>query len=570
MKIKIYFFNEMFRIIMPEIPSWKTELLRLGAHFRQGQFCFFPDMDILRSINKAFCPEYTPEAIKKIDEMKYDAVKNTSTEDIEAYCTKHRDCLFTSPRPHQKECLYLLHLYHYYGLFLQQGLGKTKIILDDFVIKRKTEPKLRLLVICRNYNVNTWIREIKKHQPKLRFVVLHKGTKNKMKAIQTYADVYITNIEGIAPRRVSVKSKTGNWYKKEGRTFYDGLCRLLCEGGWYGAIDESTIIKSPRSRQTEFVLRLRENFRYRRILTGTPIPKDIRDIWGQLSYLDEKASGFATYRGFESYHCVYLRPPRQFILRSILYEDEIKAKIKKWSVRKLRSECIKLPPQIFKRIDIEMLPEQRRIYNEIKDECYTEFKDMNEEDVKIQKTHILARAECLLQITKGFIMDQTIQTGSVRLLQTLHNFPSPKYDVLKRLIEDELQGQKILIWTRHIHEKMRIADMLGKKAVRADTLEDIEAGFDKHDIMIMSYQSHCHGLNLQRTDVHIRFSRYWNWEWDNQAADRSQREGLDHSVVYYDLVMKDSVDIDILKNLTGKGDFASEFVDGIKKEGKKC
>lgn len=519
-------------------------------------------LSIIRELNRVMAPQYTPQASHQIQQL----IKESKVQDraeFQVWRKSAEEVWHTPPREYQVKAQWTLHKRDAWALFLEQGLGKTKIVLDDFSDKYRENCNLRLLVVCPNYLVGNWVGEVEKHAPWFRCVKLNGGTHAKLSRLNETGEVFITNIESI-------------FYKKFKQALTEAL---LKPRDIMAVIDESTIIKNATAKRTKYCIEeLRAQCRYRRVLTGTPIPKDVRDLWAQLTFLDADATGYPTFWGFKSRFCVFGNPHIPQQITGIRDEDQVKAIMDKWATRMTKDEYLDLPPKIFKSILVEPTAEQKRLSHELSESCYTEFFDENGNLKEIDKMHILARAQSLRQIAKGFVTETQVDFNNPEGagIKVLHDIPNTRYKALTDLVSTELTGKQFLVWTNHIHERHIVERELQKvekniavlsNEISSDEVERIKKEFQDGKIrgLILSLHSFCRGVTLTAAEAVIYASNDYSWELRNQSEDRAHRLGLKHSVVYYDIIVDGTIDNTIMECLHKKGDFAAEFVDGLRR-----
>ena len=484
-------------------------------------------------------------------------------------------------KQHQKEALEKVLIRPALALFHDPGLGKTKTILDMFLLRRNTEPDLKLFVICPNFLVLNWREEVKKHAPSLRFVPLHNGTDAKLKNLKIQADVYCTNVEGLAPRSYGIEY-IGNdgkvkIKKMKADSFQRALTEFLGQGKFIGVIDESTSIKNPTAKTTKFCLSMKDLFRYRYILTGTPIPNNLLDIWSQLSFLDSMATGFDKFHNFKTFHFEFTGEWQQTLVR-VRFEKTLYENIGRWADIKKKEQCYDLPEKIYKVTYVEMLPAVRKKYDELINRCKTEFQTMQKQNVTIEKSHILSKAQTLMQVCKGFFFSQEFNGDmeSPKVMNELHRIECSKYDTLLEILSSEYADSKCIIWTTHIPERILLTEFLTAKKVKFECLfpemkaEEIQERIKKFQEgkitrLVCSLQSFNKGITLTTADVEIFFSNTYNWEMRAQAEDRTHRIGTVKSPIYHDIITEKSIEELIFRNLIKKGNFAQEFIEELTK-----
>ena len=70
------------------------------------------------------------------------------------------------------------------------------------------------------------------------------------------------------------------------------------------------------------------------------------------------------------------------------------------------------------------------------------------------------------------------------------------------------------------------------------------------------------GLNLTAADIVIHYDPWWNVAAQNQATDRAHRIGQEKQVSVFKLIMKDTVEENILKLQEQKRDLADQIISG--------
>jgi SNF2 family DNA or RNA helicase len=101
----------------------------------------------------------------------------------------------TRPFKHQTQCLKDIGDRPYYALFLEPGLGKTKISIDLIANRKLQHSKYPTLVVCPNTLVDNWVDEVHKHSDLTCTTLTGTKSKRKDKLLGTY-DIYIINYEG--------------------------------------------------------------------------------------------------------------------------------------------------------------------------------------------------------------------------------------------------------------------------------------------------------------------------------------------------------------------------------------
>ena len=175
-----------------------------------------------------------------------------------------------NPHNYQAYCIQRVVSDDAIGLFLRPGLGKTSITLSAINLLKyyKWSISKALVVAPKKVAEATWSKESKKwdHTQHLRVSTILGTQKQRIKALNTPADIYVINRENI-PWLVD--------YYKQAWPF-DMV-----------VLDESTSFKNSQSKRFKALKLVRRFIKKIVLLTGTPSAKDIMDLWAQVYLLDE-------------------------------------------------------------------------------------------------------------------------------------------------------------------------------------------------------------------------------------------------------------------------------------------
>ena len=242
--------------------------------------------------------------------------------------------------------------------------------------------------------------------------------------------------------------------------------------------------------------------------------------------------------------------------------DEIKLAIDPVAYIVRKEDCLDLPPKVYERLYVEMGSEQKRIYKELIKEYMSEY--MGKELTVQNKLTLVGR---LQQITGGFFPYSEEGKGKIQRIGATN----PKIEILKRDMEEFDWGSPIIIWARFVGE-LKLLELELKKQYpekniqlyyggvnglkRKYIIEDFKAG--KVDIFIANKTAST-GLNLQRSHFQYFYSNSYSLEDRVQQEDRSHRIGQNDSVLYKDIIMKDTVDERVFSVLSAKKDLLDYF-----------
>ncbi len=167
--------------------------------------------------------------------------------------------------------------------------------------------------------------------------------------------IFVMNVESFS----SLKGKNaGEW-----------MARALGSNGMI-AIDESTTIKNHKAKRTKALMKIAAGFKYRRLLTGSPVTKSPMDIYSQCEFLRPGLLGYDSYYAFQGRYAVVQRKTMgQAAFQQIIgfkNLDELTNKIDMFSFRVLKKDCLDLPDKIYTARYVGMTSEQFKMYEDVR------------------------------------------------------------------------------------------------------------------------------------------------------------------------------------------------------------
>lgn len=482
----------------------------------------------------------------------------------------------TKPMMHQATALDRMSGREAFGLFLEQGTGKTWIILADAERLFQAGVIDALFVIAPNGVHTNWVRrEIPQH-----LTIPNISRYWKSGAGKKWTD-WMDDVM-IAPRPDRVL-----------RIFTMNIDALITKAGFAFAerfvfkfrtmlvVDESSRIKNPAAARTKAIMKLRPNVRYVRIATGTPVTNAPVDVFSQMEFLQKGLLGTTNYRAFVAEYAELLHANHPMLQRMIAHNPRIaRAQIvardangrPKWrnlaklhrlldphTFRVTKEECLDLPAKIYKRHYFTLSPAQEKAYALMEQECRM---SVGEEVIPVKA---LSAGMKLQQITSGFILHQ----GEPHYVAQ----ENPRLAALRDLIED-LDGP-FIVWARFREEIRAIADMIQDKNIaaapyfgatnnadREAAIDDFQSG--KIRAFVGQQQAAGMGLTLTAAETVIYYSNDFNLEHRLQSEDRCHRKGTKHNVVYIDLIAEGSIDETIATALQSKSNMAAAIMGDLK------
>ena len=271
----------------------------------------------------------------------------------------------TKPYAHQTTALEKSWNKKVFAYFMEMGTGKTKVAIDNIAMLYDNGKINGALIIAPKGVYKNWYsQEIPTHladhiKPKTvlwQAMINQKQQKLLNTLFETGHDLHvlIMNVEAFS-------TKKG----------VDFAARFLNCHNTYMVIDESTTIKNPGAKRTKNIVALGKYAKYRRIMTGSPITKSPLDLYKQCEFLDEYLLDHSSYYTFRTRYAVMRKA--HFNGRSVEivvgYKNlgELSDKIKPFSYRVLKDDCLDLPKKTFMKRVITLSAEQQKVYKQMKE-----------------------------------------------------------------------------------------------------------------------------------------------------------------------------------------------------------
>jgi SNF2 family DNA or RNA helicase len=328
------------------------------------------------------------------------------------------------------------------------------------------------------------------------------------------------------------------------------------------AIDESTTIKNSSAKRTKNILTLSKFARYRRIMTGSPVTKNPLDLYSQCEFLSPWLLNFQSFYAFRNRYAemktIHARGRSIQVVHKFQNIGELSDKLKGFSYRVLKEDCLDLPDKIYVKRNITLTSEQSKIYKQMKTMALAILNGK-----QVTSVTVLTQLMRLHQITCGHF---TADDGTTQLVK--NNRITELVNVL-----EEIEG-KAIIWANYQHDISEI-----KKAIEEKYEEDYAVTYygltpqDERQDNIRKFQDdpRCrfligtpstggYGITLTAANTVIYYSNGYDLEKRLQSEDRAHRIGQKKAVTYVDLICEDTVDEKIVKALRNKINIASEVL----------
>ncbi len=262
-------------------------------------------------------------------------------------------------------------------------------------------------------------------------------------------------------------------------------------------------------------------------LTGTPAPNGLKDLWGQLWYLDKGERLGTSYtsfmeRWFGKSHDGHSVDPFAFA------QDQIQERIRDLCLTVDPRDWIDIAEPIETDVIVELPTKVRDLYTKMQKQMFMELEhDFGTHEV--EAVNAAARTNKCLQIASGFVYHEGGDGFTA-----LHDAKLQALDSIR----EEANGMPLLISVSFRQEFVMLKRHFPQlRLIDEVTEDDWNAG--RVPMMACHPASAGHGLNLQEgSNILVDYSSGWNLEYDDQIIERigpmrQYQSGLDRAVYRY-------------------------------------
>jgi len=463
----------------------------------------------------------------------------------------------TKPFAHQLKALEMSWDKKVFAYFMEMGTGKSKVLIDNMsILYDKGHINGALIIAPKGVYKNWFDSEIPTHMAdhiEKKMVLWESSAgKSKEKELDTLfkssydLHILIMNVEALST--------------KKGKQFAEKF--LSCHKTLM-AIDESTTIKNPGANRTKNIIAIGKNVTYKRILTGSPVTKSPLDLYTQCWFLDPWLLDQQSYYSFRTRYALTRKinvSGRQVeIVVGYRNLGELSDKIKPFSHRVLKDDCLDLPPKTYMKRTIQLTEEQRKVYKQMKDIALATLNG------KLTTTHnVITQLMRLHQITCGHFKSDDGQTQKIA---------SNRLDELMDVLS-EMEG-KAVIWAHYRYDIEVIVEAIkkeyGDKSVvtyygdtstddRQKAIKLIQDPESPVRFIVGTPQTGGYGITLTGASTMIYYSNGYDLEKRQQSEARIDRIGQTKNMTYIDIIAEGTVDEKIVKALRTKVNIATEVM----------
>ena len=459
----------------------------------------------------------------------------------------------TKPFSHQLEGVEYGLKYDRWFLGDEQGLGKSKQVIDIAVARKIMYGYKFCLIVC---GVNTlkwnWVNEIHTHSNEDVYILgqRRKGTKiiigstkdklNDLKLMYNMGEPHpyfiITNIESFRDKDIA-------------DTISD-----LCKKGIIGmcAADEMHKMKNPTAQQTKGFLKCLPDCRIG--MTGTPLMNSPMDLYVILKWLGYESHAFYS---FKQHYCV-MGGYGGYEIVGYKNLDQLTAQVREIMLRRLKSEVLDLPEKVYVDDVVEMDGKQAVMYKEV--------------EAGLKADYISGDIDLTNPLSALIRLRQT--TGYPGILSEMVT-ESAKLNRMEELVENcTSNDEKVLIFSNWTQMTDAICNKLKSEGHKVGVItgetpdssrqEIVDVFQNSSDLKVLvgTIGAMGTGLTLTAATTVIFLDEPWNKALFDQAVDRAHRIGQKNNITIYSIMCKDTIDERIHNLIYKKGAMSDAIIDG--------
>lgn len=431
----------------------------------------------------------------------------------------------------------------------EQGLGKTKQVIDIAIAKKLQNGYTHCLIICGVNGLKwNWQEEIQTHSDETGWILGQRETASGKLKIGTSQDKLndLTHLEAIPDYFLITNIETLR--NAEINAQLIKLCKQ--KKIQMIAADECHKMKNPTSQQGKAFLKLQAKTMI--AMTGTPLMNNPLDLYIILKWLGYEKHAFGA---FKKHYCNF-GGFGGYEITGYKNLEELQEQLSEIMLRRLKDDVLDLPEKIYVNDYVDMTAKQAIIYKEATMEV------MENLDRIKASSNPLAELIRMRQAT-GYtgILSSTIKEGA-------------KLDRLEELVRENVEnGKKVIVFSNWTQMTTPIFDRLSEKynglLITGATKDNVRQEYvnkfqnDKScNFIVGTIGAMGTGLTLNAASTVIFVDEPWTMAAKAQAIDRAHRIGTNHNVTVITLMCKDTIDEKIHELVEKKGAISDVLVDG--------
>lgn len=293
-------------------------------------------------------------------------------------------------------------------------------------------------------------------------------------------------------------------------------------------VDESLKIKNAEAKRTHKLLEIGKLVEYKLILNGTPLSKNLLDVWSQMEFLSPKILSMSISQ-YKNTFCCYTT-----ITKKIGYKKYTKEFINSYKNIDYLYSLIR--HYVYKAdLKLNVTQNYKTVYYTINDEEREAYEELKE---------LFLSDEMLEWRNNNIFLEMT------QRMQHAYCCTSTKIDAVNQILK-EVDPTRVIIFCKYI----------ASRKLCEHTFKDCK---------VLSYQKDALGMNLQQYNITIYFDKIWDYALKTQSSNRTYRTGQDFDCIYYELTgdvgLEHLIDKNINKKISITEYFKKATRDDLKKD----
>lgn len=493
--------------------------------------------------------------------------------------------------PYQQVGLYCALQSPGYGLFMEQGTGKTPIGVAAacnaaaYLAERIAdgiEPinrMYRMLIVAPNNVRMNWQKEFEKFSTRFGKITVLRGPEvGRIKQL----------IDAFSPLDEAQFTVCVCGYE----TMVKSLDALSMVEWDLALFDEAHYCKSTKTKRFQAAVKIRDRAAQRLVLTGTPIGNSVLDLYAPFEIMGKGYSGFSTFEAFRQFYGVYeVSDSGHQALVGVQNLPYMQERLARYSFIITKKEALPdLPEKQYDIYEVEMSAQQEEYYHEVATKLALEIESdlASDQPRSMVINNVLVKLLRLAQITSGFIVwsQQNDDDGTLVRPRQIQYFPdNPKIAAIGEMLAEKTPQQKTIIWSCFVPDIQYLehaCEQWGYDFVSYYGQTDFESrqqaeyrfNYDPNcTVFIGNPAAGGTGLNLlgyppgepdaadTNADHIIYFAQDWSQLKRGQSEDRAHRRGTRVPTRITDLVVPSTIDEEIRARVLSKKIHAMEVSD---------
>jgi SNF2 family DNA or RNA helicase len=299
-------------------------------------------------------------------------------------------------------------------------------------------------------------------------------------------------------------------------------------------LDEAHKVKSASAKRSKVAHRLGKHFRTL-LLSGTPITRNLLDLYSQYKVIDPNIWGGISWTRFRQTYGIW-GGYGGYELIGYTNTQELKDKIAPWTVVARKEDTLDLPPKTFTPVPVSLGRYQKDYMEMAREGANDEWVTTNPLEKALRLSQIAGRAKL---------------SATVELVQEFRE-----------------QGEQVVVYARYLDELEALSEELGVPALTGSTkaadrgimVEQFQSG--ELDVFLSQITAGSTGITLTAASHMIYHSMTFSYEDWSQSQDRIHRIGQTRPANYWIMETKGpkggmTIDGLVLKALQNKEDVAA-------------